>query len=209
MKGIRVLVALVLGVCVVPVSMADTIESVNADADPNEAAVWGVYEVGWRYVAGSTYDLTGILTKFGGSDGRTMNVNVYDESPLDGGNLLRTASFVALANEFTGGTFAALRVTAGEDYFISVSNVDFSRTTLAISANNATKDAGRTLLSDLFVRDFADEPARGPYNFTDFSMSPILKFEGTAVTPLPAAAAGGLALIGCLGVRRGGRKARA
>ena len=86
-----------------PVSAA-VIDSVNAGRNA-DANAWGVPEVGWIYTPSFSYNLTGVGTKFGSGDPRTITVEVYDELPSQGGTLLRSAIFSPVANAFTGGGF--------------------------------------------------------------------------------------------------------
>jgi hypothetical protein len=64
---------------------ADVIESINATADPDLAASWNVPDVGWVYVPTASFTFSGIGTKFGSSDGRTVNAEIFSGTP---GNLL-------------------------------------------------------------------------------------------------------------------------
>ena len=71
---------------------------------------------------------------------KPVMVEVYDKAPTTGGTLLHSASFTATANAFSCGTFAALNLLAGEDYFIGFRNVNG----LGV---NFTQDAGAVALN--------------------------------------------------------------
>ena len=115
------------------------VDSVNADKSPADGYIWTATEVGWDYTPSAAYNLVGVNTKFGfETDSRTVSVEVYDASPSNGGTLLRSGNFTPLSNNFSGGTFAPLSLTAGDDYFIGFRNVDG----LGV---NVTEDAEATL----------------------------------------------------------------
>jgi hypothetical protein len=76
---------------------ADIIDSINAQYDPSLAASWNVPEVGWVYIPTFSYTLSGIGTKFGSSDGRTVTAEIFSGAPgslslLGAGNLLTQIS---------------------------------------------------------------------------------------------------------------------
>ena len=126
------------------VQAATVVDSVNASNFPvNDGCTWFASEVGWSYTPRFSYNLSGINTKFGEGVGvmsKPVMVEVYDKAPTTGGTLLRSASFTATANAFSGGIFAALNLLAGEDYFIGFRNVNG----LGV---NFTQDAGAVALN--------------------------------------------------------------
>jgi hypothetical protein len=60
---------------------ADIIDSINAQYDPSLAASWNVPDVGWIYIPTFSYTLSGIGTKFGSSDGRSVNAEIFSGAP--------------------------------------------------------------------------------------------------------------------------------
>jgi hypothetical protein len=163
---------LILAVLLCNAASAAVVDSFNADKNP-AAGAWGVSEVGWIYTPGSSYNLTGVRTKFGsgpGSYSRTVTLEVYDELPSQGGTLLRSAAFSPLADAFAGGSFGSLAVTAGEDYFIGFRNVNNL-------GSNFTTDPYSASVSHLFY-GIQDAGIYGSENaFLDYTQA-ILQFEG-------------------------------
>jgi PEP-CTERM motif-containing protein len=149
-------------------------------------------EHAWVYMPSFDFDLTGIKTKFSAADGRAVTLEIYDELPANGGTLLRSATFTALGNQFSGAFFAELALKAGEDYVIGFRN-------LAGLGVNTTTATGADELPAFF--SFKDD---GSYDTVDnfiFAPRVILQFfadNGLADVPEPAALGlfgAGLALL--------------
>ena len=147
-------------------------------------------EHGWIYTPTAAFDLIGIKTKFGAADGRTVTLEIYDELPGEGGTLLRSGTFSAVANQFAGAFFAELALEAGEDYFIGFRN-------LAGLGANTTKEAGAVELPAFF--SFKDDGSYNSVDDSEFAERVILQFFADQVQiPAPATLALfgiGLALI--------------
>jgi hypothetical protein len=138
-------------------------------------------EHGWVYTPTTAFDLIGIKTKFGAADGRTVTLEIYDEHPSDGGTLLRTGTFSAVANQFAGAFFAELALEAGEDYFIGFRN-------LAGLGANTTKEAGAAELPAFF--SFKDDGSYDAVDDSEFAERVILQFfadNGLTAVPEPGA----------------------
>jgi hypothetical protein len=166
-----------------PANALSIVDSVNADKSPAIGTTWNANEVGWSYTPTFSYNLSGINTKFGagfGAGSKTVTVEVYDEAPTTGGTLLRSASFTSLANAFSGGTFAALNLLAGEDYFIGFRNVDG----LGV---NFTQDAGSTALAPLRYGFGNNGSYPSSYDFEPHTQA-ILQFVGETPTAVPTPA---------------------
>ncbi|MBW4578090.1 MAG: PTPA-CTERM sorting domain-containing protein [Tildeniella nuda ZEHNDER 1965/U140] len=163
-----------------PANALSIVDSVNADKSPAERVSWGASEVGWSYTPTFSYDLSGINTKFGARSvgSKTVTVEVYDKAPTTGGTLLRSASFTSLANAFSGGTFTALSLLAGEDYFIGFRDVDGLDV-------NVTQDAGVVSLPYRFGSSGSYETA---FSGSFFVTQPILQFVGEVPTAIPTPA---------------------
>jgi hypothetical protein len=132
----------------------------------------------WVYTPPTSYQLTGINTKFGvgasddpTTEGRVVTLEVYDEHPFHGGGtLLRSVNFSVAEMAFSGGSFAALSLQSGEDYYIGFRNV----TNLGV---NWTGDAGATFLAQFW----AGNPSYpGQYRGSTCTQCdpPILQFLG-------------------------------
>ena len=143
-------------------------------------------EHAWVYTPSFAFDLTGIKTKFSAADGRTVTLEIYDELPANGGTLLRSATFTAISNQFSGAFFDELALEAGEDYVIGFRN-------LAGLGVNTTTESGAEELPPFF--SFKDD---GSYDTVDnfvFAPRVILQLfadDGLAAVPEPAT----LALFG-------------
>ena len=99
-------------------------------------------EHGWDLHADGRFRPDRHQDQFGAADGRTVTLEIYDELPGEGGTLLRSGTFSAVANQFAG-AFAELTLEAGEDYFIGFRN-------LAGLGANTTKEAGAVELPAFF-----------------------------------------------------------
>ena len=115
---------------------ADIINSINAQYDPSLDASWNVPDVGWIYIPTFSYTLSGIGTKFGSSDGRSVNAEIFSGAPgggpLGGCPCLSTGTLVLLgagtltpvAGAFAYTTsFPNVDLIAGETYFVGFQNV--------------------------------------------------------------------------------------
>jgi hypothetical protein len=149
-------------------------------------------EHGWVYTPSTSFDLTGIKTKFGAAGGQTITLEIYDELPGAGGTLLRSATFSALANQFSGAFFAELALVAGEDYFIGFRGI-------AGLGSNVTREDGAVELPAFF--SFKDDGSYDTVDDSTFAPRVILQLfadNGLAEVPEPAALAlfaAGLALL--------------
>lgn len=154
------------------------VDSINPSA-LNSGATWAASEIGWTYVPTFSYLLTGIQTRFGSFDGRTVGIEVYDEAPSAGGTLLRSGSFLVDSTSFLGSLFGDLSLVAGEDYFFGFTNVSGLQV-------NVTEDVGATNLPGGLMYSFGSgDYSSGPE--TAFTAQPIVQFlaDGNNV-PEPA-----------------------
>lgn len=162
-------------------AQAAVIDSVNANRSPSANSFWGVSEVGWFYTPTFSYTLNGINTKFGSggfANNRTVTVEIYNGAP-SAGTLLRSANFTALINQFSGGTFASLNLTAGQNYFIGFRNVS----SLGV---NFTNESGATALSSLRYGFANNGSYPDSFNFIPNTQA-ILQFTQNS-TPIPTPA---------------------
>jgi hypothetical protein len=206
-------------------------DSVNLGANGDSGAYWGSSEVGWLYTPSSSFNLSGIETKFSipnntSIEDRTVTVVLYAGStPHNGGTFLGSFNFnSALADNNTlgGGTFATpISLSAGSTYFVGFENVGPAADSTGPNNNdlgvNFTADSGATFLSNLYY----DLPGSSTCNTgagfacedtnTDILGQPILAFlapSPVSTTPLPATLplfASGLGFIGLI-TRRWKRK---
>ena len=183
MKNKFILLVLGIGFFNMTGAWAAVIESVNSSSNP--CCYWGAGEVGWLYTPSQSYSLTGINTKFSGSvDNRTVTIEVYDDAPPNGGNLLGSADFIPVAQAFSGGDFLTpISFVAGQDYFIGFNNI-------ARIGANVTLDTGAGFLD--FYSGTSTDGSYDDYFYPDSSEgitnSPILQFVST-LTPVPIPAA--------------------
>ena len=213
---------------------ADTIaDSVNLGASGWSGAYWGSSEVGWLYTPSSSFNLSGIETKFSipsntSIEDRTVTVALYaGNTPHNGGTFLGSFTFnSALADNNTlgGGTFATpISLSAGSTYFVGFENVGPAADSTGPNNNdlgvNFTADAGATFLSN----EYYDNPGSSTCNTgagfacedpnTDILGQAILAFlepSPVSTTPLPATLplfASGLGFIGLI-TRRWKRNAQ-
>jgi len=203
-------------------------DSVNASLAADNGAYWGSYDVGWLYTPASSYDLSGINTKFSIPNGttiqdRTVTAVLYQgNTPANGGTLLGSFQFnSSLADNQTlgGGTFSApIPLSAGQQYFVGFMNVGEIPASSPPNTNavgvNFTADASGVFLSDLFFDDTRNATCATTTTFAcedtnrDILGQPILQFltpQSVSATPEPGALwlviAGG-ALLGCVVRRR-------
>jgi len=178
---------------------ATIVDSVNANNSPAAFTSWGATEVGWFYTPTFSYTLNGINTKFGSggsANNQIVTVEIYNGAPSSS-TLLRSASFTALINQFSGGTFASLSLLAGQNYFIGFRNVGG----LGV---NFTNDAGATALASF--RFGFNNDGTYPVSFSGTpNTQPILQFsQNSTAVPTPALLPG-LAALG-FGVLRKRKK---
>ena len=161
---------------------AAIVDSINADKNPLTGEIGGIGEIGWVYTPDFNYTLTGIESYFGDLNTPlyeplfTVEVELYDDVPGDGGELLRSATFL-VDSHIKGGTFAPLDISAGSDYFVGFR---FSRPVgyYEILCNFA--DSGVSLPA------YYDTENSGTYSIptsNDDFLHPIIFFEGV---PEPA-----------------------
>ena len=177
-------------------------DAVNVNATPASSA-WAATEVGWDYMPATSYSLTGIETKFlSGDPDREVTVALYGAEPSSGGTLLRSANFTPTGGTFSGASFAALTLAAGQNYFVGFRNVG----DLGV---NVTGDAGATALSALHY-DFYRNGAYDASESGDFTNNPILRFDAAPVPEATTAVSLGLllALSGLASVVRRRREVR-
>ncbi len=98
------------------------LDEVNSSFVPDPNFFWNAAEVGWVYTPDFSYQLTGVATRFAGTDGRTVTLEVYAGIPVKGGTLLRSADYVPATQQFTQAAIAPLQLMAGTDYFIGYRN---------------------------------------------------------------------------------------
>jgi hypothetical protein len=104
-------------------AQAAIIDSINADKIPWAGEIGGIGEIGWVYTPRFSYILTGVKSYFANPDTPLYNpfynveVEIYDDVPANGGELLRSATFLVWSH-ITGGTFAPLDISVDSDYFV-------------------------------------------------------------------------------------------
>lgn len=150
----------------------------NANLSPaNTAFPSNLNEVGWFFTPTTTFDVSGVNTRFSSTDGRTVTASIFATAL----GLPVTAAPLA-SGTFTAGTslagtmFAPVTLLAGVQYFAAFANV----ANLGVNFTNApgavaVSPARFTLTGDS-VR-FSNELNTSPEN------QPILQF----LTPAPAA----------------------
>ena len=161
-------------------------DAVNVDATPS-ASAWAATEVGWDYMPTTSYSLNGIETKFSGGDpDREVTVALYSAEPSFGGALLRSATFTPASGTFSGASFAALHLAAGQNYFVGFRNVG----DLGV---NVTSDSSAAALSVLHY-DFYGNGNYDSSESGDFTNNPILRFDAAPVPEAPTTVSLGLLL---------------
>ncbi len=98
------------------------LDEVNSSFVPNPNFFWNAAEVGWVYTPDFSYQLSAVATRFAGTDGRVVTLEIFAGIPVEGGTLLRMADYVPLTQQFTQATIAPLQLVAGEEYFIGYRN---------------------------------------------------------------------------------------
>lgn len=195
---LRTIVFLVAGASIASQSAhAGVVDSINELANPSSSD-WAVPELGWFYTPAFDYALSGIQTKFRTSDGRTVDVQLYEGfTPGSGGTLLRSGSFVPAADDFSGANFAEVGLIAGQSYFVAFRDVS------EMGANN-TMDNGAVNLGEVY---FSIDPADNFSHAQSGAVAqPIIRFLGSdnsVAEPTSVLLLGfGLAALGLFGVRK-------
>jgi hypothetical protein len=133
--------------------------------------------VGWLYVLGFVYELTGIGARFGAGNVQNVTVELYSEHPGSGGTLLRTGIMTSQPNNWVDAAFAPITLNAGQSYFIGFRNV-------AGVGSNITGDPGATALPGGIWYSSTNSGAYTT-NQPAYGGTAILRFEGSPV-PEPA-----------------------
>ena len=173
-------------------------DEINTQFVPSINFFWNAAEVGWVYTPDTSYELAAVATRFAGTDGRTVTLEIFDGVPLNGASLLRTTDYVPLSQTFTPAELTTpLEIVAGEEYFIGYRNTTDLNVNVAIEmeAENLPVYFG-------FVNSGTYSIAKGDDVFT---AQPILQFLGV---PEPNGALLLLLAAGCLAPFRTQRSKR-
>lgn len=172
-------------------AVAVPIDDINGGATP-VATQWAATEAGWLYTPTGSYVLQQVQTRFGTSDGRQVDLEVWDEAPAEGGQRLRNASAMVDVSGLATWSLADMDLQAAEDYFIG-----FRR--LSGLGVNFTRDLGATHLGGYwFGRDGLGTYGTAVVSATISGAQPILAFAGVNTVPAPSIAllvVPGLALL--------------
>ncbi len=199
------------------------VDNINIGDSGDSLAYWGVEDVGWLYTPSTSYDLSGVKTKFSIPLGtsiqdRTVTVALYQgNTPSLGGTLLGTFDFSsALADNNTlgGGSFSSpIALTAGTTYFVAFENVGPKSGAPNVDdlGVNFTADAGATNVGSTFY----DGAGTGCAALTfacvdpngDVLSQPILAFYGPS-RAVPEPSTWALSILGFLGLGAMLRKRR-
>lgn len=183
-----------------PANASTVIDSVNQTADYAAGTSWGANNVGWFYTPTSSYQLTGLATRFRTSDGRTVTASFYSGAP--GSLFLLGSGTLTASTAFSNALFAApVSLTSGTQYFFAFSNVSG----LGV---NVTRDAGATNLAGGLRFDFGAAPgAFGSGPETGFTAQPIVQFLGTP-SAVPEPSTWLMLILGLAGIGASMRNAR-
>lgn len=182
------------------------VDSVNDTFSADNAAYWGVDDVGWLYTPASSYNLIGINTYFSIPNltliqNRTVTAVVYQgNTPTNGGTFLGSFSFDSTLAEghLGGGTFSSpIALTGGQQYFVGFEEVGPLSPTPNVDdlGVNFTGDAGATSLSATYYDVSTSGTCSSAHTFAcidpnpDFLSQPILQFfaqPATLGTPEPS-----------------------
>jgi hypothetical protein len=103
---------------------AAIIVSINGMDNPVLSASWNVPEVGWLFTPTFSFTISSIGTKFGSSDGRIVNAEIFSCAP-GGLVLLGAGPLIPVAGAFASTTsFPIVNLVAGATYFIAFQNVE-------------------------------------------------------------------------------------
>jgi len=183
-----------------PANATTVIDSVNQGANPTANSTWNANNVGWFYTPTSSYQLTGLATRFRTADGRTVTASFYSGAP--GSLFLLGSGTLTAGTAFSNALFAApVSLTSGTQYFFAFSNVSG----LGV---NVTSDAGSTSLAGGLRFDFGAAPgtfSAGPE--TGFTSRPIVQFLGTT-SAVPEPSTWLMLILGLAGIGASMRNAR-
>ena len=186
------LAALVIGS---QASAASVVDAINPGGTSTSS--WYADGVGWFYTPGTSYTLTGLGTKFGSSDGRTVTAEIFSGAP-GSLTLLGSGGLTPVANAFADAALGPVNLVAGTTYFVAFIHV-------AGLDTNVTSDAGATNLAGGLLFDFAGDNSFSYGPETGFTAQPMIEFLGGGAVPEPATWAlmiGGFGLAGAALRRR-------
>jgi hypothetical protein len=210
------LFGLIFGIAAHPLyGNADVVsDSINAQYDPYLAASWNVPDVGWIYIPTFSYKLSGIGTKFGSSDGRSVTAEIFSGAPAQApppcpcvstGSLvlLGAGTLTPVAGAFAYTTsFPDVHLIPNETYFVWFQNVQGLLVNFTFY-----QDPPATALGGVYYDFGTDWNPSNTFNQgpeTGAVSQPILEFIGNHSVGVPGPMAGtglpGLVLLACGGV---------
>jgi hypothetical protein len=164
--------------------------------NPDLAASWNVPEVGWLYTPAFSFTIFSMGTKFGSSDGRTVNAEIFSGAPgalvlLGAGGLIPVAGAFASTS-----SFPIVNLIAGETYFIGFQNVEGLLVNFTHDEDPDVTNLGGVYYDFDLSNTFRFGPEGGAVG------QPIVEFvttENIPTVPTPIAGAGLPGMITVLG----------
>lgn len=214
MKRLIAIGTLVSGAfCVSSALASPVIDNLNSEHTPG-FFTFAPNNIGWMYEPGMDYDLDGVFGVFRAIPNpapatRDVTLTIYDEV---GGSVLRTGTFSAgAAGGQLGLTFSALPVTAGEDYFVTFTDIQGLGLNIVDFAYASGPDSTYFTPDDPGDVDFTSGWYTGA-NFSSFNSvasspgfsAPILRFTGV---PEPTTVLLTAVAASCMAIRRRRRPA--
>ena len=182
-----------------------TFDSINGGATvfPN-LVIGGLNDLGWVYSPTVSYQLSGITSDFstGETGSQTVTLSFWLGLPNAGGTELASGTFTSGAG-ILGVTFGSnIAITAGDEYFVGLSNTNGIGVDMVQSAFSVTSAQpaapGVTYIPSGFYSDFtagttdfatnvplADTSCPGGGTCNNAFAAPILNFQGIANSTAP------------------------
>jgi hypothetical protein len=179
-----------------------TYDNINGSASPYPSLAMAETDLGWVYSPTVSYILTGITSNFSDVGAmQTVTLSIWSGIPPISTTPLGTGTFTA-GYGILGVTFPAVSITAGDTYFVGLSNTGGIGVDMVDSAFLVTSlhpaAAGVTYIPSGFYTDYPDAstdfannvplygyaPACGGDCNNAFA-APILNFQGHAASAVP------------------------
>jgi hypothetical protein len=167
-------------------SAAVVMDAINPGG--TSSSTWAADEVGWFYTPTFSYSLSGIGTKFGSSDGRTVTAEIFSGVP-GSLTLLASGNLTPIANAFSDAFFSAINLTAGTTYFVAFEHVSGL-------ATNVTDTAGATNLAGGLRYSFSSNNSFDSGPETQFTAQPMIEFIGGRGGAVPEPATWAMMVLG-------------
>ena len=172
---------------------ADTVVDSFNIGEPLANITWGtINDIGWYYTPSTSYTLDQIETIFNGGTNRTITVDVFTDTPANGGTSLGSATFDTINAQGTldGPSFSGgIALTGGTTYFVALENIDgLGVNQVSFSTSNGENGPTGSVAPGTEWQDDGDQQfgTEGCSDLNNWFCKPEIEFlEQSSVSPVP------------------------